>query len=491
MSLRPGFLLLLLISAATTYAQPGYKLDFKIKGLKDTTAYIAYYNGEQTYLKDTAKVDSRGSFSFDNAKPLQQGVFIMVLNKVQLFQFVIGLDQRFSMETDTSDYTAHMVVTGDEDNKLFFDNANYLTKKFKEADPYLKLLRDSSAKADAKKQAREEFAKISKEVNEYQADLMAKHPTTMTARLLKTTKEIIVPDPPKRADGTIDSTWQFRYYREHYWDNFDLSDDALIRLPKPVYSEKVKDYFDRLFLQVPDTITKEIVRIAAKVKKNEEAYKYFVWLCLNHYINHKIMGLDQVYVNIYDKFIATGEMDYWLPKKGKQDIKDYVEKLRVSMVGGNAANLIMQDKDLKPKSMYDIKNRYTILYIFNPDCGHCREEFPRLVDFYNKSRVKYDFDVYAVSIDTSMAKMRNFIKDFKVPFTTVNGPRTYVGHWSKYYNAETTPSMYIIDTKHKIIAKKLPVEQLDDFLTRYGLIQSKKANGNKGTDEKKQIRTDF
>jgi hypothetical protein len=35
--------------------------------------------------------------------------------------------------------------------------------------------------------------------------------------------------------------------------------------------------------------------------------------------------------------------------------------------------------------------------------------------------------------------------------------------------------------KHKIIAKKLPVEQLDDFLTRYGLIQNKKPNGNKGT----------
>jgi peroxiredoxin len=300
--------------------------------------------------------------------------------------------------------------------------------------------------------------------------------------LIKTTKEIVVPDPPKRADGTIDSTWQFKYYRDHYWDNFDLADDALIRLPKPTYSEKVKDYFDRLFLQQSDTITKEIVRLAARVKKNQEAYKYFVWVCLNHYYAPKIMGLDQVYVNLYDKFIATDEMDYWLPAKSKQDIKDYVTKLRVSMIGGNAANLIMQDKDLKAKSMYDFKNKYTILYIFNPDCGHCREEMPKLVEFYNKSRTKHDFEVYAVSIDTSIAKMKKFMQEFKVPFTTVNGPRTYVGHWSKFYYAETTPSLYIIDAKHKIIAKKLPVEQLDDFLTKYGIIQqNKKPNGNKGT----------
>jgi thiol-disulfide isomerase/thioredoxin len=481
MSLRPGFLVLVLISAAAAYAQPGYKIDFRIKGLKDTTVLLAYYNGEQTYLKDTAKVDSHGNFSFDNTKPLQQGVFIIVLDKTQLFQMVIGTDQRFSMETDTSDYVGHMVVNGDEDNKLFFENATFLTKKFKEADPYLKVLRDSISKPDVKKQAREQFNKLSQDVTTYQTELIAKHPATMTARLLKTTREITVPDPPKRADGTIDSTWQFKYYREHYWDNFDLSDDALIRLPKPVYAEKVKDYFDRLFLQIPDTLTKEIVRIAAKIKKNPEAYKYFVYICLSHYQTHKIMGLDEVYVNLYDKFVATGEMDYWLDPKSKQNMKDYVDKLRVSLVGGNAANLIMQDKDLKPKSMYDIKNKYTILYIFNPDCGHCREEFPHLVEFYNKNRVKYDFEVYAVSIDTSMAKMRTFIKDFKVPFTTVNGPRTYVGHWSKFYYAETTPSMYVIDAKHKIIAKKLPVDQLDDFLTRYGMIQNKKPNGNKGT----------
>lgn len=480
MSLRPGFLLLVLISTAA-YAQPGYKLDFKINGLKDTTVLLAYYDGTQTYLRDTAKVDSHGKFTFEDSKSLRQGVFIVVLGKMQLFQLVIGGDERFTMETDTSDYVGHMVVTGDEDNKLFFENANFITQKFKEADPYLKVLKDSTLKPDAKKQAREEFSKLTKEVENYQNDLIAKHPATLTARLVKTTKEVVVPEAPKKADGTVDSTWQFRYYKAHYWDNFDLADDALIRLQRPIYSEKVKDYFDRLFIQQSDTITKEIVRIAAKLKKNPESYKYFVWLCLGHFQQPKIMGLDQVYVNLYDKFIATGEMDYWLDKKSKQNIKEYVEKVRVSMIGGNAANLIMQDKDLKPKSMYDIKNTYTILYIFNPDCGHCREETPKLVEFYNKNKAKYDFEVYAVSTDTSIAKMKKFIQEFKVPFTTVNGPRTYVGHWSKFYYAETTPSMYIIDAKHKIIAKKLPVEQLDDFLTRYGIMQNKKANSNKGT----------
>jgi len=86
-----------------------------------------------------------------------------------------------------------------------------------------------------------------------------------------------------------------------------------------------------------------------------------------------------------------------------------------------------------------------------------------------------------VSTDTSMAKMRQFIKDFKMPWITVNGPRTYVGHWSKLYYAETTPTMYVIDAKRKIIAKKLPIEQLPEFFEKYDQIQRAKPNGNKGT----------
>ncbi len=37
------------------------------------------------------------------------------------------------------------------------------------------------------------------------------------------------------------------------------------------------------------------------------------------------------------------------------------------------ANLIMQDAEFKPRSMYDIKNKYTVLFIFDPDCGHCKD----------------------------------------------------------------------------------------------------------------------
>jgi peroxiredoxin len=194
------------------------------------------------------------------------------------------------------------------------------------------------------------------------------------------------------------------------------------------------------------------------------------------------MGLDAVFVGLYDKYFASGEMNYWITDPVKKNLKDYADKLRGSLVGKTGANLIMQDQNLKPRSMYDIKNKYTILFIFDPDCGHCKEETPKLVDFYNKNKTKFDLEVFAVSADTSMVKMKNYIKDMKMPWITVNGPRTYLPkHYSELYQADTTPALYILDSKHKIIAKKLPVKQLEDFFVKHEKFlhttQTKKPSG--------------
>ena len=40
-----------------SYSQPnGHNIKFDIAGLKDTTVFLAYYHGENTYVKDTPRV---------------------------------------------------------------------------------------------------------------------------------------------------------------------------------------------------------------------------------------------------------------------------------------------------------------------------------------------------------------------------------------------------------------------------------------------------
>jgi len=93
--------------------------------------------------------------------------------------------------------------------------------------------------------------------------------------------------------------------------------------------------------------------------------------------------------------------------------------------------------------------------------------------------------VFAVSTDTSMKKLRDFIKEFKTPWITVDGPRSYVKeHFSKLYHSDTTPTIFILDDKKKIIAKKLPVKQLEDFILKHEKFLQTKKSGDTSSGAK-------
>ncbi len=478
-------LLVLIVISATTAAftqAPAYKLDFKIDGLNDTTLLLGHYYIESTYAKDTAK-SVNGIFSFEGKKPLPPGVYFIIKGKIRLFELLISQNQKFQMTTSTKDYVANMKVTGDYDNQLFFDNMRFNVERNMEAEPHVKVMQDSTASEGAKKTAREALNKINDKVIAYQGGIIGKYPESFTAKLFKTTKRIEIPEPPKRADGSIDSTFQLSYYREHYFDNFDLSDEALLRLPRNIYREKVDEYLDKLFVPEADTLTEAINKLIAKAKKNQETYWYLTFMCMQKYVQPKYMGLDQVYVNLYDKYIASGELDYRINERFRQNFKEQADRIRSSALGKKSNNLILKDVNGNMRSLHGMTNKYTVLFIFDPDCGHCKKETPKLVEF--KNTTKLDVGVYTVSTDTSMTKTQQYVKEMKMEkFINTCFYYSAVGLYRDLYDAEMTPTIYILDKEKKIIGRKLQVaEEIGPFIERYEKFQEAKlkATSNKTT----------
>ncbi|UII32537.1 redoxin domain-containing protein [Fulvivirga ulvae] len=471
------FYILFILIGGSLSAQKGYELKFKIEGLADTTVYLGNFFGESTYVKDTAHVNKDGEFVFTGKKALEEGVYFIVLNKTRLFDILISTDQQFAMQTTHPEYVSHMKVAGDVENEVFFANLLYNSARNEEAQPYVQVLRDSTSSEASRSVARAELEKLNKKVMTHQDQLISKHPKSLLSRILTANKKIDVPEAPILDNGVIDSTFSYRYYKDHYWDNFDLADPAMIRLSEPIYRKRVEDYLDKLLIQHPDTLTKAINRLAQIARANQDTYKYFTWTVTIKYQNPEIMGLDEVFVNIYDSYFASGEMDYWANDQLKKNLKERADQLRLSLIGMKAPNLIMLDEALQAKSLYDLKNKYTVIYFYDPDCGHCKKETPKLKKFTEET--SFDISVFAVSADTSMTKMKDYIRDMHLePWVTVNGPRTYTEHYQKLYDALTTPTIYVLDEKKKIIAKKVPAEKLEDFLTRYEQMEARRKEEN-------------
>jgi thiol-disulfide isomerase/thioredoxin len=129
--------------------------------------------------------------------------------------------------------------------------------------------------------------------------------------------------------------------------------------------------------------------------------------------------------------------------------------------------MIMLDTNMMPQSMAGINAKYTVLYFWDPECGHCKTESPKLKKLYDDVRSKYNLEVFAVCADTNMRKMKEYIVKNNFTWLNVNGPRTITQNYHDLYDVYSTPVIYLLDDKKKILAKRLMTDQLASFLERW------------------------
>ncbi len=448
-----GFLLSGVFSPA--HAQV-YDIMVNIQGQPDSVLIMGNFYGERTYVRDTASSED-GHYRFQGGEPLENGMYFIASGKTRIFDFIVYNDQTFTLTTKAPDYLADMQVEGSDDNELFLSDMRFNQQLNQEAAPFMRVLQDSTASEPARLEARSAMSELNQRVQKHQNEIIEQHPESFLAKIFKAQLPVNAPEGSKEAT--------LQYYRDHYWDHFDLAEPMFLRLNLPLYREKVDGYLDRLFVQHPDSLKPAIDLLAKKASANEKTYQYLIWMLTLKYQNPSIMGLDELFVYINDQYFASGEMDFWANAQLKENLSEFSDQLRSSLIGKTAPNMVMLDENLQKKSLYDVNNRFTLIYFFDPDCSHCKKATPVLDRIYDSK--KFDLGVFAVSTDTSMVKMKDYIRDMELSWITVNGPRTETAPYYTLYDAMTTPTIYILDRKKKIIAKKLPVEWVEEFLSAY------------------------
>ena len=174
---RTAFLFLLILIAGSSFAdKPKYFIKVTIHGLKDTVCYLGNYYGDKQYIKDTAKVDSKGYCEFKGDEKLPGGIYLVVTPAKRYFEIIIDNEQSFSVETDTSDFVAKMKVKGSDDNQLFYNYLNYINKEQKDAEPLREQLKKVKNSKDSTKQLQDKLNVIDKDVQQYKIDFINKAP---------------------------------------------------------------------------------------------------------------------------------------------------------------------------------------------------------------------------------------------------------------------------------------------------------------------------
>lgn len=438
----------------------GYEIKVHIEGLRDTGLYLGNHYGDKQYVRDTIRLDQNGWGTFKGPDTLPGGIYLVILPNKTYFE-ILANEQKFTIETDTIDYVQHMKVSGSLENKLFNDHQKYIIEKSKETQLIKVRLDANKDNKDSVAVLREKLNSADKEVKAYRMKIVTDYPNTFMAKIIKTMAEPDVPEAPKDANGVItDSTFQFRYFKAHFFDNVDFGDERLLRTP--IFQSKIKTYTQQLTVPLPDSLIQSVDTIIIKARANKEVFKYCVATLANFYETSNIMGYDKVFVHIAENYYLTKEA-FWADSALQAKILERVMKIKPNILGVPAYDMHMPDTALKMHKLYDVKAKYTILVFWDPTCSHCKTEIPKLSQYYDSVKVSKNIEVFSVGIESDIELWKKFIRDNKLKWINVSDLYNNT-NFRNYYDIYSTPVIYLLDEQKRIIAKRLDTDKVRDFI---------------------------
>lgn len=285
-----------------------------------------------------------------------------------------------------------------------------------------------------------------------------------------------VPEEPKNDKGEpIDKDFRFNYFRRHFWDNVDFSDERLVKTP--LLYNKISTYLEKLTYRIPDSIIRSCDVLIEKASGNKEVYKYVLSYLTYTYETAKIMGYDAVFVHLAEKYYLTGKA-FWMDEKKMEKVRERVAKLSPTLLGKKAPEINAQSAiSGQMKSLHAVAANNTVVLFWSHNCGHCKEVMPKYISLYEKYKDK-GVEFYSIETETKIDDIKKFIDEKKIPFDVVYDP-TNATRFRELYDIYSTPVSLVLDKDKKILAKRIDVEQIDKMLDSI-------INGAKETQEQEK-----
>ena len=464
--------LLLLPGTAVLTAQPGYSVTINIAGASDEKIRLAYHLGNQQYISDSTITDKSGFCRFSGADKLPAGVYMIVLPGNHFFEFLLSDDQHFDISCELADPVSSLSFRGSVENDSFLEYQKNWKLLQEQAMDISEKLRSATQNGAATTELRNQLTAQEKKMKQFLIETAERNKGTLLGAIALSIipVEPVIPSVPEgiaKRDSII-RLMSYLSYKEHFFDNIDFSQPGLIR--SPVLAGKLEQFFGQVVIQMPDSIIKEADRVIKMSEAQREMFQYVaVWL-FNRYATSEYMGHDAVVVHLADSIYLSGRAP-WITEEYRADLAKRVEKLRPTLIGRKATELIMNSFAGHYVSLYDVDAEFTILYFWEPDCGHCAVATPLLSKYYNENRDK-GIEVFAVCTQSDREKWEKYIVDNGL--TWINGwdPQR-LSRFDVYYNVESTPLVYILDSTKTIIAKRLSVEDIGKFIDNYRMFNLK------------------
>lgn len=468
----------------------GQKVKFKIDNQKDTTVHLIRYFGKGLYYADTAEAKN-GVIEFDGSKQ-KPGILALFLPGQKMLEFVYN-DEDIFIEAEYPDLMGTAKVKKSAENEVFISYVTFMNGNRIAANKLVEKRNAAEKDSDEYNKLVDEIDATSKKVAAYQNNLIEKNSDKLVSKIVKMSKDVEIPDAPvDEAGKIIDSNFRFNYYRDHYFDNIDLKDSRLVRTP--IFHNKLETYFGKqMMVQHWDTVLHYAFKLCDQLDPKSDLFQYTVSWITSSYEQSKIMGMDKVFVMMGDRYYCPKDEDgnslaHWMPEDKLEDLCKKVSTHKDLVIGSTPPNIRLRDTtDVVWRDFYSLKSEYTILYFWDPQCGHCTKITPKLQTLYEEKFKERNIEIFAVgkAVGDDFDNWKKFIAKNNLEFINVavtdqlykaalDDARQFVPqhttleslNYQKTYDIYSTPKVFVLDKDKKIIAKSLSVSQLENLMDR-------------------------
>ena len=129
-----------------------------------------------------------------------------------------------------------------------------------------------------------------------------------------------------------------------------------------------------------------------------------------------------------------------------------LEQYKKMAIGNKAADMVF-NSGVKYTKLSEVPGKYKVVLFGASWCEACKNEMPQFKDYAGLFKTKYDAEIVFVSIDTDKEKYDAFIMD--LPFINTCDYKGWGSPNVLNYYVFATPSIYVLDTENKIVAKPL------------------------------------
>jgi peroxiredoxin len=447
-----------------------YNIQFKIRGLKATKVVLGYHFGDQNFLVDSTNVDTlTGSLRFASRRKLPEGVYFIAhtegSSKGILFDFILAGDRDFLIETTVNAPIDSANIDRSMENIQFF---NY-QKKARQVQTGIADMRSmremlQRAKADRAtlmEQDKKMYEKA-QELDVFTVGQIQKYPDSYTSKLMKMLRNPTVPSnlKPYSDDKKPNPNYGF-WYRQHYFDEVDFSDERLLR--SPYYTAKLGQFVGQIVPASPDSMTYYLDFLLEKTRtRNLTVYQFTLrWLTNLFDSNIEKPFSDTYLVHLVEKYQHAADAGTDNATLQRLDYK--VVAFRPNLVGNTAPPILLPNTEGSFVNLSDSKSDYTLLIFFSALCKHCKETMPKIqqaLQMTDSSKIS----VFTVCTDGLKEAWKDFLSEQKMTnWTNVLDTKTD-SDIQKKYATWNLPTLYLINKEQKIVAKRLKAEDLPEIV---------------------------